>query len=169
VLRDASGKSRGETAESVMAVVLAQPHRRCFEPAAAIDQRAESEHGRHSLRGEISDAEYLAGIEYRDANEAYLAAILARDSLRRSTASGGDWSAAAVKKAIAYFDDACGSNPKVVGVGDHRASYAVSLVVLRDQKLYAGGFVNYKRGLANLVKFFGIPTDHRLTNRWRNS
>lgn len=160
VIRDASGKSRGEKPENVMAVALAQPHRRSFAPAIAADQRAECEHGRYSMRAEITDAEYLAGIKYRDANDAYLAAIQSRDSLRRSTASGSSWSEKAIKAAIRLFDDAS----SVEGVGDHRAAYAISLVVLRDQRLYAGGFANYKRALRNLVRFFGIPEDHRLTN-----
>jgi hypothetical protein len=164
--------SSREPVEDVMAVVLAQPHRRDFiavrdSKTGEIkdmrrDQKAEWLLGRLNLSGAFTELEYKAGEKYADIVQAYRAALDCRDSLanRSGGGSGREQSTAEFLRIREAYDGAFESM-------DTRAAKAVKRCIIPGEDLWSGGIEDARRGLQALVQHYGMTLDGKRQIRQR--
>jgi hypothetical protein len=106
-VRDASGKSRGEAAEDVMAVALAQPHRAGIEERSRHDALAGHPLGWLRLTNKISRAEYAAGQAYSEIVRRYRIAIGCPDpDMQPTPGKGLDISREEARRRKKAYDEA---------------------------------------------------------------
>jgi len=150
VRRSSNGKSRGESADKVRAVVLAQPHRASLPEALRLDQKAETPLGRLELRGFITGPEYTAGHRYAEIGRRYMAALgIPNSDMRPGPGSMSDFTPNEVRRRKKAYDDAFECMAGLKGVQREVARVAVHERDVTNLKLL-------RCGLQTLARHFGL-------------
>lgn len=165
--REKNGRIQREKNTDPKIISLTQPHRRGVPADKRHDQRAENPFGRLNLINAVTDAEYDAGIKYRDICLRYRAIISSPNPHPtvvcldgRRYGSGAELTAAQIKtrrdEYMRAFEAIEGYGPRVV----------IKSVVIFEKELQAGDLPDLRAGLKGLVKHFGLArTDQRQSKR----
>lgn len=157
VVRDGTGKSRGETVESIMAVALAQPHRAALPEKYRHDALAGHPLGWLKLKGKITPAEYQAGQRYAEIVSRYRAAIGAPNPDTQIRPAGAEeMSRDEYRRRKAAYDAAF----ECIGV--HRLQVEVARVAVHQRPWV--DFLALQDGLRLLAHHFGLTQAREYAN-----